>query len=52
MAQIIYIKLCYKNGITCNKVLEMLNIVFGESAMSNTGVCECYKRYQDGHEEF
>ena len=35
----------------CSEVLKMLNIAFGESAMSKTRVYEWYKRFQDGRED-
>jgi len=51
MDQRICIKFCYKNGIKCSNVVEMLNIAFGESAMSKTRVYEWYKRFQEGRED-
>jgi len=51
MDQRICIKFCYKNGIKCSNVVEMLNIAFGESAMSKTKVYEWYKRFQEGRED-
>ena len=36
--QINSIKLCYKNGMRLNKVLQMWNSTFGESDMSKTRV--------------
>lgn len=51
MDQRICIKFCYKNGIKCSNVLEMLNIAFGESTISKTRVYEWYKRFQEGRED-
>ncbi|XP_076761881.1 protein GVQW3-like [Xylocopa sonorina] len=48
MEQRIYIKFCYKNGIKCSNVLEMLNIALDYSTISKTRVYEWYKRFQEG----
>ena len=41
MAQRICIKFCYKSGIKCSSIIEMLNIAFGESVMNK-------KRFMSG----
>ena len=51
MEQRICIKFCVKNEIKCSKALEMLNVAFGESAMSKPRVYEWYKRFKEGRED-
>lgn len=50
-SQRICIKFCVKNEIKCNKVCELLQKAYGESAMKKTSVYEWYKRFQDGRED-
>lgn len=51
MEQRICIKFCFKNGIKCSTVLEMLNVAFGEYSMNKTCVYKWYKRFQEGRED-
>ena len=51
MDQRICIKFCYKNGIQCSNVLEMLKVAFGDSAMSRARVFEWYNRFKNGRED-
>jgi len=51
MEQRICIKFCFKNGIKCSTVLEMLNVAFGEFSMNKTSVYKWYKRFQEGRED-
>ncbi|XP_015380044.1 PREDICTED: putative uncharacterized protein FLJ37770 [Diuraphis noxia] len=50
-SQRICIKFCVKNEIKCNKVCELLQKAYGESAMKKTSVYEWYKRFQDGRKD-
>lgn len=50
--QRLYIKFCFKNGISCGDAVNMLKKCYGDETMTASNIYKCYSLFKDGRETF